>query len=109
MKTKRISVALDFTRTPGGRYVSDGKWSGEEFLKRFLLPALSENDIVEVDLDGVVGFTTSFLEEAFGGAVRELGPAVLHRLLPISTSVVGRSEKANNFMRRAVSAGEWKR
>ena len=29
-----ISVARDFSRTPGPRYTSQGDWSGEEFRKR---------------------------------------------------------------------------
>lgn len=65
---KMISVARDFTDTPGGR--SKGEYTGLVFRENFLMPALREHDQVVVDLSDVVGFGSSFLEEAFGGLVR---------------------------------------
>lgn len=67
-----IKVASDFSRTPGGRYLSDGPASGEQFRNEVLLPALAQHSRVTIDLDGARGYPSSFLEEAFGGAVREL-------------------------------------
>ncbi|WP_335985888.1 STAS-like domain-containing protein [Acinetobacter bereziniae] len=67
----RINVAKEFSRNPSGRYLSDGKTSGEAFLKYKLLPAVKTYDIVEIDFDGVRGYGSSFLEEAFGGFIRE--------------------------------------
>lgn len=72
MKTERISIAKDFSRYPAGRKRSDGPFSGEEFRERILLPALRHSDSVEIALDGVIGYGSSFLEEAFGGTIREL-------------------------------------
>lgn len=70
-----INVAEDFSRYPGGRYRDDGEHSGEEFRDDFLVPALelarANNGKVVVVLDGVTGYPSSFLEEAFGGLVRE--------------------------------------
>lgn len=37
------------------------------------MPALKAGDVVRVKLDGVSGFGSSFLEEAFGGLVRVEG------------------------------------
>ncbi|RED11272.1 STAS-like domain-containing protein [Pontivivens insulae] len=67
-----ISIANDFSRVPAGRYhPSDGNKSGERFRSEFLAKRLLESDErVTVSLDGVVGFPSSFLEEAFGGLVR---------------------------------------
>lgn len=76
MSEYHISVAKDFSTTPGGRYVRDGKWSGEEFRKNVVEEKL--RDVIKtrgklwVSLDGVAGYATSFLEEAFGGLVRDL-------------------------------------
>lgn len=67
-----IKVAAEFSRTPGGRYYTDGPDSGEKFREEVLLPALQANDIISVDLDGTRGYPSSFLEEAFGGTVRKL-------------------------------------
>lgn len=68
----KVSVAKDFSRFPSGRYVRNGDTSGEAFRERFLVPSLREGRAIEVDLDGTVGYGSSFLEEAFGGTVRSL-------------------------------------
>ena len=66
----------EFTTAPGGRYRKDGEKSGEEFRDEHLLPAvlaaLEAGKTVTIDLDGVIGYGSSFLEEAFGGLERAL-------------------------------------
>lgn len=70
----RLALAQDFSRTPGSRYAQEGPFSGEQFRKEILAPmvraALSAGDDVEINLDGTAGYGTSFLEEAFGGLIR---------------------------------------
>jgi len=68
---KTIKIATDYSDTPLGRYPSDGEYSGERFREEFLRPALQDNDKVVVDIDGVEGYGSSFLEESFGGLVRK--------------------------------------
>jgi|SRR5580704_15020178 hypothetical protein len=86
-----IEISKDFSRTPGGRYISDGPFSGELFRDRFLVPALREaresGQRVVVLLDGTRGYLSSFLEEAFGGLVRNCGftQEELRRLLEIKS------------------------
>jgi len=88
MSQKMIYIATEFSETPAGRYRVDGPFSGQRFREEVLLPALQENDSVEVNLDGVVGFGSSFLEEAFGGLVRAgLVVADLRKRLKIKTSL----------------------
>lgn len=70
---KLIKVANDFTKYPGGRYLSDGQYSGQRFREEYLAPALLGVGRVVVELDGTLGYGSSFLEEAFGGLVREMG------------------------------------
>lgn len=69
-----IRVA-DHAPSPGGRFVSDGPFSGEWFREEMLRPALSaadsQGDRVIVILDGTSGYGSSFLEEAFGGLIRK--------------------------------------
>ena len=85
---KIIRVAQDFTRYPAGRYMDDGPYTGERFRKEHLVPALKESDLVEVHMDGTRGYGSSFLEEAFGGLVREdhIPKDVLRRKLKIVSS-----------------------
>ena len=69
-----FSVSKQFTDTPGPRYRKQGRYSGEEFRDSFLEPLLeqyiSTGRPIEINLDGVYGYPTSFLEEAFGGLAR---------------------------------------
>jgi len=67
---QQINVATDFTRFPAGRYITDGKYSGEKFRQDFLIPAIAAGKAITINLDGVMGYGSSFLEEAFGGLLR---------------------------------------
>ena len=64
-----------FSRFPGGRKKKDGPFNGERFRTDFLVPALSaaieNNSKLLVVLDDVLGYSSSFLEEIFGGLIRE--------------------------------------
>lgn len=62
----------DFTKYPGPRYVALGPNSGEEFREDHLIKALENNPEVTINLDGVLGYGSSFLEEIFGGIVRAM-------------------------------------
>ncbi|MET3891051.1 hypothetical protein ABIE41_002127 [Bosea sp. OAE506] len=66
-----IKIASDFSPYPGGRYRTDGAWNGQAFREEKLVPALQRADVVTVDLDDVRGLPPSFLEEAFGGLLRD--------------------------------------
>ena len=70
-----INICKDFSDTPGGRYRNEGMFSGEEFRETILLPAYEKientSEKLEINFDDCFGFATSFLEEAFGGLVRE--------------------------------------
>lgn len=71
MTTRTINIATDFSQTPAGRYVTDGPYSGERFRNEILVPALKSSDEVVINMSGVFGYGSSFLEEAFGGLVRK--------------------------------------
>ena len=83
-----ISIARDFSRYPAGRFRTDGDASGEAFRDDCLVKALDRFEQVEVIFDGVAGFGSSFLEEAFGGLVRErhMDESLLDGRLKISTT-----------------------
>lgn len=91
MKTKIIKISEEYTNEPAGRYYSDGKFSGERFRKEFLVDALNTYEKVIVDFDGTEGTGSSFLEEAFGGLVHELGFAStkLHEQLELISNEDG--------------------
>lgn len=105
-KTKVVRVA-DFTKYPGGRYRTDGKGSAEAFREDHLEPALRDGGRVAVDLDGVLGAGSSFLEEAFGGLVRNHGPEVVRRVTVSSSVHPGLAATALEYMNDA--AARWPR
>jgi len=74
----------DFSRFPGPRYIKLGKFSGEAFREEKLVPAIERsNGLVQVDLDGVAGYGSSFLDEAFAGLLRrgDINQAVVIQLV----------------------------
>jgi hypothetical protein len=74
MNNVEINVARDFSDKLGGRYIEYGKFSGEDFRNRILLPkfeeAIRKKCKLIIHFDGVLGYPVSFLEEAFGGLAR---------------------------------------
>lgn len=98
-----VSVARDFTRFPAGRYIRNGDTSGEAFRGKFLVGPIRAGEPVLVDLDGTVGYGSSFLEEAFGGLVRELKlPAgEILRLLKFKSEDQGLVEEVTQYIQDA--------
>lgn len=74
MNKIKLSIAKDFSKTPGGRMIEEGPHSGELFRNNSLYPkymeAKKEDAILEVNLDGCLGYPSSFLDESFGGLAR---------------------------------------
>lgn len=72
-----LIIAKEFTTAPGPRRRDEGKHSGEEFREDYLLPrlrqAIKDGQTLVIDLDGTAGYGTSFLEESFGGLIRNDG------------------------------------
>jgi hypothetical protein len=69
MASHSISVAKDYTRTPGPRYFSEGDFSGEGF-RRCSCPrngVAYRAGAVTCGSRRTAGYATSFLEEVFGG------------------------------------------
>lgn len=58
----------------GPRFIRLGPFSGEEFREKYLLNWLNTIDVQEtsiIDFEGTKVYSPSFLEESFGGAIRE--------------------------------------
>jgi len=99
-----IKIATDFTKAPGPRFEATGSgvFSGEEFRNRILScryrEAKEKGVKLEVDIDGTLGYMEGFLEEAFGGLVRQLkGENILDVLHIVS------SDKNNPYIKRIES------
>ncbi|MGZ9809949.1 STAS-like domain-containing protein [Pseudoroseicyclus sp. H15] len=75
MGTDIVINLAEFSRYPTGRDEVDAKYNGKKFRVEVLAPAiisaLERGVKVRVSLRGVMSFGSSFLEEAFGGLVRD--------------------------------------
>lgn len=80
-----INISKDYSITPGGRYVEDGPFSGQDFRNKILEPAykdaVASGQTISVNLDGGYGYATSFLEESFGGLARIHGSSEVRRII----------------------------
>lgn len=70
-----LSIPKDFSPSPAGRTPRDGPFNGERFRNEKLVPALrnaiEKHAKLIVDFDDADSYSSSFLEEAFGGLIRE--------------------------------------
>ena len=73
--TKVVKLA-NYSHIPGGRKRKDGPASAETFRDEILYPACKANTRVIVDMDGIVGVASSFLEEVFIGFDPDLVPRI---------------------------------
>lgn len=89
METKnniKVSV-IEFSKSPGPRYDEQGENSGERFyltvLKEAFRKAQEEHTHLIVNLDGVDGYASSFIDEAFGNLVYEFGANQIREILEV--------------------------
>ena len=68
---KTVSIARQFSITPGGRTQRDGDDNGQRFRDMFLEPAVVQGQAVLINLDGVAGLPGSFCDQAFGNLIRD--------------------------------------
>ncbi|RZJ20358.1 MAG: DUF4325 domain-containing protein [Acinetobacter sp.] len=92
-----INIAKDFKRTLGARYIYEGKYSGELFLRDFLLPkfleAKEKDTILEIYLDGVFGYPSSFVSGSFGKLSLDFTPKVVLKHISLISDNTIRIEK----------------
>ena len=73
LKSVFISIADDFSKTPGGRTIDSGDFSAELLLKELIIPQIEEakkyNASVIIDLDGGFGYAASFIDEVFSNPI----------------------------------------
>ncbi|KGQ36959.1 MULTISPECIES: STAS-like domain-containing protein [Gallibacterium] len=94
----------DFSLFPGPRHIKDGKASGEEFRNTILIPATKKDPEITLHLDGVVGYGSSFLEEAFGGAIRlGVSPNIISNIIFISEEDPDLIEEIREYINAAIS------
>lgn len=65
-----INVLRDFSEEPSGRCLSDGPDCAVR-LRNIIIGHFEQKEIVQLELDGVLGYSFAFLEECFGGLVRQ--------------------------------------
>lgn len=98
----------NFSVVPGSRELDEGKkaHSGEEFRNVFLEPEfkkiINNDSKIIVNLDGTIGYGTSWLEEVFGGLARIYGSqTVLNKLSFISEEEPYLIDDINEYIKDA--------
>ena len=74
----KVNIAKDFNRFPSGRFSKNGDTSGQDFRIKFLEDPIKKGEEITIELDGTIGYGSSFLEEAFGGLVRSLAVSAVN-------------------------------
>ena len=106
MNSITINIAKEYTKTPGGRYTKEGKFSGEDFRNKLLKPkyleAIKSEMGLTVVLDGGYGYSPSFLEEAFGGLVRDLHDERILRIKIVSEEEPSQFDSIHKYITDAL-------
>ena len=91
---KIIIRVLDYTENPGPRFISQGKFSGEDFYQKVLnskmAECISQNLEMEVWLDGTAGYPSSFLDQAFGELVYDFTEGEARKRVEFVTTIYKR-------------------
>lgn len=101
-----INIVNDFSDAPGGRLIKEGENSGEKFRKEILSPKYKEATEKGEDLiiyfDGSFGYSPSFLDESFGGLVRERKErGILNNIKIISNDDLSVERKIKQYVKDA--------
>ncbi len=67
----KYNFIKEFTKYPGPRFIRLGKYSGEQFREDVLRPVFENDERIDIDATGVLGFGPSFLDEAFSPLAEE--------------------------------------
>ena len=110
MAARYVNVAREFSPRPRGRDDRDlvGPWHGVAFRTAKLIGPLRAGELVTVDFDGTEAIGPSFLEEAFGGLIRDEKFTLdqLKKLLSIRSSMdPSRGKRAWEYMEEAAQEG----
>lgn len=93
-----INIKNDFSDSPGARYRKDGPNSGQQFYKEILKnkfeEAMQRGVKLEINLDGVWGYPSSFVSGSFGKlSIEYSANVVLDTIVFISTESETRKER----------------
>lgn len=99
----KINIAKDFSEALGGRHYTDGQYSGEEFFDKILdikfKEAISEDTILEINLDGTYGYPSSFIDQSFGELGRKYGSQyVQDKIKFVSEDQIGLEKIIRNYI-----------
>jgi hypothetical protein len=99
---KTISVKDRFP-CPGPRYKKLGTGSGEEF-REWIIRELKHDPELTIVLDGTIGYGSSFLEESFGGLIRQnISEEVVKGIKLISLEEPDLIDEINEYIDDAIS------
>lgn len=63
-------IANDFYKRPSGRYKTDGKYTAEHLREIIIDKLKSSDEKLFIDISGLSMFSSPFIDECFGGMIR---------------------------------------
>lgn len=100
MNTIRVA---DRYPCPGPRFKRLGPASGEEF-REWVVKELEKSPNLTINLDGTEGYGSSFLEECFGGLIRNgYDPKIVRAISFISNEEPELIDEINEYIEDAVA------
>lgn len=100
MNTIRVA---DRYPCPGPRFKKLGPASGEEF-REWVIKELEKSSDLTINLDGTEGYGSSFLEECFGGLIRNgYDPRIVRAICFISNEEPELIDEINEYIEDAVA------
>lgn len=63
-------IANDFHKRPSGRYKTDGEYSAEHLRKIIIDKLKSSDEKLFINISGLSMFSSPFIDECFGGMIR---------------------------------------
>lgn len=79
MESKKVNqlFVTQYSEYPGPRYCVQGPFSGEDYYHKVLnsefYKAITNEEKLQINLDGTAGYASSFLDEALGNLVYDFG------------------------------------
>ncbi len=103
MRTEVTLAVSEYTDMPIGRDEKDGPKNGADYRDNYVIPALDQYSLVKIDFNNTLGAAPSFLEELFGGLVRDgkITPENFHSRIQVVYSYQSVKNNITRYVKEA--------
>jgi len=98
---EKIFLASDFSKHPSGRNSQDGPYNGQLFCETYLIPSIENKKPTTIYLDGTRGYSSAFLDEAFGGLAKKYPHELVKKFIFIDSFDKNLIYRINRYIEKA--------